>query len=71
MASLSPMARSVLVGVSLMLIFFVVRNIVGEQMSATSKKVWSMIVILVPVFGIVLWRSFPSWRRGGTPLFRV
>jgi hypothetical protein len=46
--------------------FIVIRNVV-DSMSATSKTVWSMIVTLLPIFGILLWLVLRPSRSGGAP----
>jgi hypothetical protein len=47
--------------------FIVIRNVVDSSMSATSKTVWSMIVTLLPIFGILLWLVLRPSRSGGAP----
>jgi hypothetical protein len=57
----------VVIVVVLIVDFIVIRNVADSSMSATSKTVWSMIVMLLPIFGILLWLVFVRARPRHAP----
>ncbi len=43
-------------------------NIIGSSASTTSKVVWIVVIILLPLFGLILWLIFgPRGRAGARP----